>query len=314
MTDNSMIKSNSTPKKNILITGASGLIGTRLIKNLLERGHKISVLSRQSSGFKGIKVYNWDVERQLIDLNAFEGIDTIIHLAGAGIADQRWTKQRKLEIVNSRVKSTQLLYQTIEAINAPIKTLISASAVGFYGNRNDEILYENSEAGTGFLADCCKQWEEAVDQGLKSAIRVVKLRIGMVLSREGGALSELARPVNFFVGAPLGSGKQWMPWIHLTDLISIIENAIDNPDYSGTFNASTPYPVTNYEFTKILAKKLFRPVWPVNVPEFMLKTMLGEMSSVILSSNRTSPKKLMQMGFNFRYQVLDAALSEIYSH
>ena len=140
MTDNSMIKSNSTPKKNILITGASGLIGTRLIKNLLERGHKISVLSRQSSGFKGIKVYNWDVERQLIDLNAFEGIDTIIHLAGAGIADQRWTKQRKLEIVNSRVKSTQLLYQTIEAINAPIKTLISASAVGFYGNRNDEIL------------------------------------------------------------------------------------------------------------------------------------------------------------------------------
>ena len=314
MTDNSMIKSNSTPKKNILITGASGLIGTRLIKNLLERGHKISVLSRQSSGFKGIKVYNWDVERQLIDLNAFEGIDTIIHLAGAGIADQRWTKQRKLEIVNSRVKSTQLLYQTIEAINAPIKTLISASAVGFYGNRNDEILYENSEAGTGFLADCCKQWEEAVDQGLKSAIRVVKLRIGMVLSREGGALSELARPVNFFVGAPLGSGKQWMPWIHLTDLISIIENAIDNPDYLGTFNASTPYPVTNYEFTKILAKKLFRPVWPVNVPEFMLKTMLGEMSSVILSSNRTSPKKLMQIGFNFRYQVLDAALSEIYSH
>jgi uncharacterized protein len=308
------MKSTSTPNKNILVTGASGLIGTRLIKNLLEKGHKVSVLSRQSSGFKGISVFSWDVERQLIDLNAFEGIDTIIHLAGAGIADKRWTKQRKLEIVNSRVKSTQLLYHTIEAINAPIKTLISASAVGFYGDRNDEILHENSSVGTGFLADCCRQWEEAVDQGFKSAIRVVKLRIGMVLSREGGALSELARPVTFFVGAPLGSGKQWMPWIHLTDLVSIMEKAIDNPEYSGTFNASTPYPVTNYEFTKILAKKLFRPVWPVNVPEFMLKAMLGEMSSVILNSNRTSPQKLLDMGFNFRYQGLDAALSEIYSH
>jgi uncharacterized protein len=308
------MKSNTLPNKNILITGASGLIGTRLIKNLLEKGHDVSVLSRQSSGFKGVKVYNWDVDRQLIDLNAFEGIDTIIHLAGAGIADQRWTKQRKLEIINSRVKSTQLLYNTIEAINAPIKTLISASAVGFYGNRNDEILYESSEGGTGFLADCCRKWEAAVDEGKKLGIRVIKLRIGIVLSKEGGALSELARPVSFFVGAPLGSGKQWMPWIHLTDLVSIMEKAIDNPEYSGTFNASTPFPVTNYEFTKILAKKLFRPVWPVNVPEFMLKTMLGEMSSVILNSNRTSSQKLLDMGFHFRYQGLDAALSEIYSH
>lgn len=307
---NSDINSN----RNILITGASGLIGTRLIKNLLEKGHRVSVLSRQASNFRGVSTYNWDIDKQLIDLKAFEGVDTIIHLAGAGIADKRWTKQRKQEIVDSRIRSTQLLYHTIEAIKAPIKTFISASAVGFYGDRDDEILYEKSEGGTGFLADCCKQWEAAVDQGLKSGIRVVKLRIGIVLSKQGGALSELARPVSFFVGAPLGSGKQWMPWIHLTDLVSIFEKAIENPDYSGTFNACTPYPVTNYEFTKILAKKLFRPVWPVNVPEFVLKTMLGEMSTVILNSTRTSPQKLMDMGFRFRYQGLDAALSEIYSH
>jgi uncharacterized protein (TIGR01777 family) len=307
---NSDINSN----RNILITGASGLIGTRLIKNLLEKGHRVSVLSRQASNFRGVSTYNWDIDKQLIDLKAFEGVDTIIHLAGAGIADKRWTKQRKQEIVDSRIRSTQLLYHTIEAIKAPIKTFISASAVGFYGDRDDEILYEKSEGGTGFLADCCKQWEGAVDQGLKSGIRVVKLRIGIVLSKQGGALSELARPVSFFVGAPLGSGKQWMPWIHLTDLVSIFEKAIENPDYSGTFNACTPYPVTNYEFTKILAKKLFRPVWPVNVPEFVLKTMLGEMSTVILNSTRTSPQKLMDMGFRFRYQGLDAALSEIYSH
>jgi len=300
--------------RNILITGASGLIGTRLIKNLLEKGHRVSVLSRQNSNFKGVSTFNWDIDKQLIDLKAFEGIDTIIHLAGAGIADKRWTKQRKQEIVDSRIRSTQLLYHTIDAIKAPVKTFISASAVGYYGDRNDEILYEESESGTGFLADCCKQWEAAVDEGLKSGIRVVKLRIGIVLSKQGGALSELARPVSFFVGAPLGSGKQWMPWIHLTDLVSIFEKAIENSDYSGTFNACTPYPVTNYEFTKILAKKLFRPVWPVNVPEFVLKTMLGEMSTVILNSTRTSPQKLMDMGFRFRYQGLDAALSEIYSH
>ncbi|MDP2413649.1 TIGR01777 family oxidoreductase [Daejeonella sp.] len=307
---NSDINSN----RNILITGASGLIGTRLIKNLLEKGHRVFVLSRQSSNLKGVSTYNWDIDKQLIDLKAFEGIDTIIHLAGAGIADKRWTKQRKQEIVDSRIRSTQLLYNTINAIKAPIKTFISASAVGYYGDRNDEILYEQSASGTGFLADCCKQWEAVVDEGVKSGIRVVKLRIGIVLSKQGGALSELARPVSFFVGTPLGTGKQWMPWIHLTDLASIFEKAIENPHYSGTFNACTPYPVTNYEFTKILAKKLFRPVWPVNVPEFMLKTMLGEMSTLILNSTRTSPQKLMDMGFHFRYQGLDAALSEIYSH
>ncbi len=308
------MNSDKNSYKNILITGASGLIGSRLIKNLLEKGHKVSVLSREASDIRGIKVYNWDIEKQLIDLNAFDGIDTIIHLAGAGIADKRWTKQRKQEIVNSRVRSTQLLYHTIEAIKAPVKTFISASAVGYYGDRNDEILYEESESGTGFLADCCKQWETSVDEGLKSGIRVVKLRIGIVLSKQGGALSELARPVSFFVGAALGSGKQWMPWIHLTDLVSIFEKAVENPAYTGTFNACSPNPVTNYEFTKILAKKLFRPLWPVKVPEFVLKTMLGEMSTVILNSNKTSPQKLIDMGFRFRYQGLDAALSEIYSH
>jgi uncharacterized protein (TIGR01777 family) len=172
------MNSDINPNRNILITGASGLIGTRLIKNLLEKGHNVSVLSRQASNLKGVSTYNWDVDKQLVDLKAFEGIDTIIHLAGAGIADKRWTKQRKQEIVDSRIRSTQLLYHTIDAIKAPIKTFISASAVGYYGDRYDEILYEKSESGKGFLADCCKQWEAAVDEGLKSGIRVVKLRIG----------------------------------------------------------------------------------------------------------------------------------------
>lgn len=302
------------PGKKILITGASGLIGGSLIKNLLEKGYEVSILSRTPSIIKFVKVYLWDVKKQEIDIKALEGIDTIIHLSGAAIADKRWTKSRKQEIIDSRVESTKLLYKTILATNAQVKTLISASAAGFYGDRKDEILREDSKAGTGFLAECCKQWENAVDEGSKMGIRVVKLRMGIVLSKKGGALSELARPVSFFIGAALGSGKQWMPWIHLSDLLSIFEKAIDNKAFIGSFNACSPFPVTNFEFTKILARKLFRPLWPIKVPSFILRIILGEMSSVILSSNRCSPKKLIDSNFRFRYPALGEALNEIYKH
>jgi uncharacterized protein (TIGR01777 family) len=241
-------------------------------------------------------------------------VDTIIHLAGAGIADERWTKSRKQLIIDSRVLSTRLLYKAIEETKAPVKTIISASAVGYYGDRADEILNENSSNGTGFLADCCQQWEKAVDEGLKFGVRLVKLRIGLVLSKHGGALAKLETPISLFLGAPLGSGKQWMPWIHVTDLLAIFEKAIDKKEFNGTYNACSPIPVTNFEFTKILAKTLFRPVWPVKVPEFILKAVLGEMSDVILISNHTTSQKLMDTGFKFRYAGLDEALKEIYSH
>lgn len=300
--------------KKILVTGASGLIGGRLIKNLLEKGYEVSVLSRTPSTIKSVKVYRWDINKQEIDIQAFDGVDTIIHLSGASIADKRWTKSRKQEIIDSRVESTKLLYNTIRSIKAPIKTFISASASGFYGDRDDEILKEDSSAGTGFLAECCKLWEHAVDEGSNMGIRVVKIRIGIVLSRKGGALSELARPVSYFVGAALGSGKQWMPWIHLTDLVAIFELAIERNDFSGTFNACSPFPVTNFEFTKKLAHKLFRPLWPLKVPSIVLKAILGEMSSVILNSNRCSPQKLIDFGFRFRYPALEEALSNIYKH
>lgn len=308
------MKLDSRMGKKILITGASGLIGGRLIKNLLEKGNEVSVLSRTPSNIKSVKVYVWDIKKQEIDVKALEGIDTIIHLAGAGIADKRWTKSRKQEIIDSRVESTKLLYKAILATNSPVKTFISASASGFYGDRNDEILKEDSKAGSGFLAECCQQWEHAVDEGSKMGIRVVKLRIGIVLSKRGGALSELARPVSFFVGAALGSGKQWMPWIHLTDLVSIFETAFENHALVGTFNACSPFPVTNFEFTKILAKKLFRPLWPINVPSFVLRIILGEMSAVILNSNRCSPQKIIDSDFRFQYPILEDALTKIYKH
>jgi len=303
-----------TPKKNILITGASGLIGTKLIRNLQEKGHVVSVLSRNPGKLKNVKSFLWNVDEQTIDNEALSGVDTIIHLAGAGIADERWTKKRKQLIIDSRVLSTKLLYRAIEETKSPVKTIISASAVGFYGDRADELLNENSSNGTGFLADCCQQWENAVNEGLKFGVRLVKLRIGLVLSKQGGALAKLETPVSLFLGAPLGSGKQWMPWIHVTDLLAIFEKAIENPEYSGTYNACSPIPVTNFEFTKILAKTLFRPVWPIKVPKFVLKAVLGEMSAVILISNRTSSQKLIDTGFKFRYAGLDKALKEIYSH
>lgn len=301
-------------KKNILITGASGLIGSRLIKSLQEKGHRVCVLSRDPAKLKGIKAFHWNVEEQKIDKNAFNGVDTVVHLAGAGIADKRWNRRRKQLLIDSRVLSTKLLYDTIAGTNSPIHTIISASATGYYGDRGDEILGEESKNGTGFLAECCKKWEEAVDKGTKKGIRVVKLRIGLVLSKQGGALAELEKPVSFFLGAHLGTGRQWMPWIHLTDLLGIIDNAVENPLYNGTYNACSPFPVTNYEFTKLLAKKLFRPFWPIKVPEIVLRSILGEMSEVILISNRTSSQKLIDMGFRFRYPGLDKALSEIYSH
>jgi uncharacterized protein len=301
-------------KNKVLITGASGLIGPKLIRLLLEKGHQVSVLSRSPHKIKGVNVFQWDVDNQIIDNQAFDGVDTIIHLAGAGIADERWTKARKQLIIDSRVQSTKLLYKGIEESNAPIKTIISASAVGFYGDRADEILTENSANGTGFLAECCQEWENAVELGQKFNVRLVKFRIGLVLSKQGGALSKLETPVSLFLGAPLGSGKQWMPWIHITDLISLFEKAIENPVFDGTFNACSPIPVTNFEFTKILAKTLFRPVWPIKVPEFVLKAVLGEMSQVILISNHTSSQKLLNAGFKFRYAGLEEALKEIYSH
>ena len=309
-----MNNSADNSKQNILITGASGLIGSKLIRSLQDKGHSVTVLSRNPENIRGARAFHWDVENKQIDKNAFIGIDTIINLAGAGLAEKRWTSSRKQVIIDSRVESVKLLYKTISETKSPVKTFISASAIGFYGDRGDEILTENSSNGSGFLAECCKKWEEAIYEGAQLNLRIVKLRIGLVLARQGGALVEMARTVNFFLGAAFGSGKQWVPWIHLTDLLSIFECAVSSSEYKGTYNACSSLPVTNSEFTRILAKVLFRPVWPINVPEFVLKSLLGEMSTVILNSNRPSSQKLLNMGFHFRYPGLKDALKEIYSH
>jgi uncharacterized protein (TIGR01777 family) len=299
--------------KNILITGASGLIGKQLIPALQAQGHTISILSRRQINIKDAKVFLWDVYNQTIDADALKGIDTVINLAGEGIADKKWTDKRKQEIIDSRVMSAQLLYKTIQETKAPVTTFISASAVGFYGDRGDEVLTEKSDSGTDFLAQCCVQWENAADIGVQLGIRVVKIRIGLILSKEGGALQAMEKPVKFFVGAPLGSGKQWMPWIHLDDIVKIFTKTVEDIQMVGAYNASAPFPVTNKLLTKTIAQKLNRPVWPIHVPKFALKAILGEMSILPLMSSNTIVQKLLDTGYKFTYVNLDDALVSIYN-
>lgn len=288
------------------------MVGKQLIPALQALGHQVSILSRKKTTIKGVKVYLWDVYKQTIDKKALDGIDTIIHLAGEGIGDKKWTAKRKKEIVDSRVLSGQLLYKTIKETNAPIKTFISASAVGLYGDRGEEILTEESESGRGFLSECCIKWEHVADEGIALGIRVVKIRIGLILSKDGGALASMEKPIKYFVGSPLGSGKQWMPWIHLDDIVKIFTKAAEDEQMAGPYNACAPFPVTNKLFTKALANQLNRPVWPFNVPEFVLKGILGEMSILPLMSNHTKADKLLQTGYEFSYTNIDNALASIY--
>lgn len=296
----------------ILITGATGMIGKQLIPALQALGYQISILTRKQTQLKGVKVYLWDVAKQTIDQNALKGIDTIIHLAGEGIGDKKWTDERKKQIIASRVLSAQLLYQTIKETKAPIKTFISASAVGIYGDRGEEILAEKSANGTGFLSDCCIKWEAAADEGIALGMRVVKIRIGIILSKNGGALATMEKPIKYFAGAPLGNGKQWMPWIHLDDIVGIFTKAVADEFMNGAYNACSPIPVTNKSFTKQLAFQLNRPVWPINVPKFVLNTLLGEMSILPLMSNNTTAQKILDTGYLFNYVHIDEALESIY--
>ncbi|SOD17930.1 TIGR01777 family oxidoreductase [Pedobacter xixiisoli] len=300
--------------KNILIAGATGLVGEQLISKLLADGHQISILARKAFQKEGVKVFLWDVYQQTIDNQALEGIDTIINLTGEGIADKPWTAERKQQIIDSRVKSAELIFRAIKETNATVESYISASAVGIYGDREDEVLDEESLNGTGFMADCCIAWEKAADQFITLGIRVVKVRIGIVLSEKGGALASMEKPVNYFVGAGLGTGKQWMPWIHIDDLVNIFVHAVADKNMFDAYNATAPSPVTNQTFTKTLGKVLRRPIWPFNVPKFVLKAILGEMSILPLISTNTSAQKMLNTGFQFRYLNLEEALKAIYEH
>ena len=299
-------------QKHILLTGGTGLIGTQLTKALLAKGYQVSHLDRKPGKNPQVKTYLLDIDKGEIDATCINGVDTIIHLAGAGIVGKRWTDERKKEIINSRTQSIGLIYDLLKKKNHLVKSVISASATGYYGDRADELLTEESAPGNDFLAEVCIKWEQAADAGLDTGLRVVKLRTGVVLDKNGGALPQLANPIKWGIGSPMGSGKQWMPWIHWKDVVKLYLYAIENSALKGVYNMTGPNPVTNQELTKAVAKQLRKPLWAPNVPEFVLKLILGEMRAVVMESDRTSAQKIEDAGFKFDFPELQDALKDIY--
>lgn len=302
--------------KTILLTGGSGLIGTPLTRLLLQQGHTIHHLSRdpQAHGNPRLKVFGWDVNKNEIDENCVKGVDTIIHLAGEGIAEKRWTDNRKQNIIESRTNSIRLVFDLLKKQTTHlVKTLISASAIGFYGDRNNELLNEASSAGKDFLAQSCIAWEAAVDEGADLGLRIVKFRTGIVLAENGGALPEMAKPIKAGFGAALSDGKQWTSWIHLSDVLKLYAFAIEKETMKGVYNMVAPNPVTNNELTLSIAKALNKKIWMPNVPAFALKLLMGEMSILVLGSTKVSSEKIQAEGFEFDYVQVDDALKNIYN-
>lgn len=295
--------------KKIIITGGTGLVGKRLTILLKEKGYEVNILCRNP---KQPNEYKWNIEANFIDEKVFENAIAIIHLAGAGVADKRWTDERKQEIIDSRVKSTQLLFQYLAKGKHQIQSFISASAVGFYGDRKNELLTEASANGTGFLAEVCQLWENEVEKIASINIAVSKIRIGIVLSKDGGALPKLDFPIRFGIGAYIGNGKQFVPWIHIDDLCQIFIHLFEHKNQNSTYNACAPDVKTNKEMSKTIAHVLHRPFIPFPAPEFVLKTVMGEMATMLLMSNNCTSKKIQQTGFVFQFPTLEKALENIY--
>lgn len=294
--------------QNILITGGSGLVGQRITSLLEKKGYQVAWLSRSAQA--GRESFIWDIENQEIDPKAIDWADAIIHLAGAGVAEKRWTPERKKLILHSRTQSTKLLHFALEkAIKRP-NTFISASAVGFYGfNTGTALVDETSAAGTDFLADVVKSWENEVKTMESLDIRTVLLRIGIVLDAEGGALGEMLKPP---VAAPLGSGDQWMSWIHIEDVARMFVYALEKTTLQGVYNAVAPNPATNQQLTKEAAQAKGKTYIGIGVPGFALKLVLGEMAAMVLGGNRVSCQKIQKAGFQFEFYELSTALKDIF--
>lgn len=291
----------------ILVTGSTGLIGSALIKALQSDGHQITRLIRTPTSSQEPTV-TWDPEAGTIDSTGLEGLDAVVHLAGESIAQGRWSTARKKRIANSRVQGTTLLAKALAKLKQPPKTLISASAIGYYGDRGDMILREDSAPGTGFLAETSVSWERAAEPAAQAGIRVAHPRTGVVLSTAGGALKEILTPFRLGVGGVMGSGKQYWSWVAFDDVIGALQHALQNDEVKGPFNVVAPQPVTNREFVKTLGRVLSRPtIFPA--PQFALRMLLGEMADPLLfASARIEPSKLTATGYRFRYPNLEEAL------
>lgn len=310
----------------VLISGGTGLIGRALTDKLLQRGYEVIILTRNPDQKKAnqfsaaIKFAKWDVQNGTIDETVFENTDHIIHLAGAGIADKRWTTTRKKEIAESRVKGSQLIVEVLKNYPNKIKTVVSASAIGWYGGTSSKLpnekgglnnpFDENDLPTDDFLGSTCKQWEESINPVKSLGKRLVILRIGIVLSKDGGALKEFLNPLKFGIAAILGSGKQIVSWIDIEDLTNMYISAIENGNWDGVYNAVAPQPVTNKELVLQLAKSRKKFFIPFRVPAFVLKILFGELSIEVLKSAAVSSAKVQAAGFRYRYPTIGEALNK----
>ncbi|MFQ5928439.1 MAG: TIGR01777 family oxidoreductase [Acidobacteriota bacterium] len=297
------------------VTGATGLIGSALCQSLIQDNHEVVVLARNPEkvrqNLSTAKVFTWEAISGPPPEQSMDGLDALVHLAGEAIAEGRWTARRKRAIRGSRVAGARNLVQAILRSKNPPKVLLSGSAIGYYGPRGDQLLEETSSPGKDFLAEICQQWESEAMRATESGVRVVLLRTGLVLSTEGGALPRILPPFRMFVGGPLGSGRQWMSWIHIKDEIEAIRYAVTKDEIEGPINLAAPNPVTNREFSRELGRVLGRPAF-FRVPGFALRVLFGEMAeSLLLQGQRVLSKKLQQAGYKFRFPQLNGALLDL---
>ncbi len=297
----------------ILITGATGLVGSQLTGLCREKGIKVNYLTTSKSKLEneeGYQGFYWDPEAGIIEKECIEDVRMIVHLAGASIAEP-WSKSYKRTIIKSRTETAALLFKTLSENPHKVENFISASAIGIYPSSLEKLYTEEDhQVADNFVGEVVKKWEEAADEFEKLGLDVAKIRIGLVLAKEGGMLEKIKKPISLNMGAALGSGKQWQSWIHIEDLAGIFLHSIEN-ELTGVYNAVAPNPVTNKEMTKELASQMGKTVWLPNVPKFVLRTLLGEMSQIVLSSQLVSSSKIEAAGFDFKYKNLARALGDL---
>jgi uncharacterized protein len=295
----------------ILIAGGTGLVGQRLSALLTQKGYDVAHLTRSKNAKNPYKQYIWDIKNGNIEAAALENAEAVINLTGAGIADARWTAARKKEIIESRTKSNALLKKAFEQFGTP-NTYLSASAIGFYGDRGAMVLDEESDPGQGdFLSQTCCEWEKSIQSVATTGVRTVIFRIGIVCALEGGALPQTMLPIKFGLGTYFGNGQQYYSWIHIEDVCQLFIAALENNTWQGIYNAVAPHPVSNKDFTKTLIAAMRKKALLVAAPAFIMRLILGEMSAIVLFSSNISAKKVEAMGFQFKYPRLKEGLENL---